>query len=455
MKKNEPLTISVFSEILSDRDYLRRHIIASGLNAVCFEKENVCIDNLESINPHAVLIHTESAECVWRFLWAIHFSGVETILIVDSEHLTVEAFKDTGLDIPVHVISHHNNGDFTVPHIQPLRWRRGGSRCGSIRSLLVGEAVDIQQIRVMLPNISESFDPVLILGEKGVGKEHLARTIFEHSNDNPGFVKIDCQAFNPGALVNGAMKKIQTLKTKTECVTILLDKIHLATGEGQADILLLVDEAQKIQNGNGSIPVVETRLIATAENGLETMVQEGVFRKDLYYRINVIPIRIPPLRERRIDIPLLMDYFMIEACTRNNKCTVIPSKSAKELLSLYDWPGNIGELKRYMYRVADDGHEGCLMNNDSFQNNSQCWGESLFRTEGALGLPKPQEIKDYIPKLESLSLRGICDEFVSRTERRLLKKALEKTNWNRKNAASLLNISYKSMLNKMKVYDII
>ncbi len=455
-----PQTISVFSEILSDRDYLRQHITASGLNAVCFEKENVCIDNLKSIQPKVVVVQTESTACVWRFMWAIHFSGIGSPLVIVSEHLESDSFKDSGLDIPIHILPNHNNnhGDLVARTVQRINRDLEEPIYNGIKMFLVGESVDIRQIRAMLPNIADSTDAVLIMGEKGVGKELLSRIIVECSHRNTSFIKIDCQTIKPGALMNGASANITAFTRKAGWNTILLDRIHLASEEIQADILLLVDESLKIEDqedqmDSGSIG--GTRFIATAEYGLEEMVDRGAFRKDLFYRLNVIPLRLPPLRERRTDIPVLMDYFIIEACMQNDKCIVIPSKTAKELLWLHDWPGNVDELKGYMYRVSEDGHEECLMKNDNFQNKSQCRGESLFSAESSLGLPKPHEIKDYIPKLESLSLRGICDEFVSRTEKRLLKKALEKTNWNRKNAASLLNISYKSMLNKMKVYDII
>jgi two-component system response regulator AtoC len=157
-----------------------------------------------------------------------------------------------------------------------------------------------------------------------------------------------------------------------------------------------------------------------------------------------------------MDVSLLMDYFIIESSLKNNKCIVILSKKTREILYTHDWPGNVDELSTYMYRVSAEGHESCIFNNNNIQKIlKSSRHENFLKSTGIDTLPEAHEIKALIPTVENLGLRSICDEFVARTEKRLMKKALESTNWNRKKAAKLLNISYKSMLNKIKVYDII
>jgi DNA-binding NtrC family response regulator len=225
--------------------------------------------------------------------------------------------------------------------------------------------------------------------------------------------------------------------------------------ELQSDLLLLVEEAGKVETGKNAGTHCRVRFIATSEHPIETLVHRGTFRKDLYYRLNVIPLFLLPLRHRRADIPLLMDYFIIDACVKNNKSLVIPSQKAREMLYVYHWPGNVDELSTFMHRIAKDGNESCIVNNSNIQKSMKYSGGHLLKAASVEELPKAYEIKDFIPTAKSLSLRSICDEFVSRTERRLMRRALDSTNWNRKKAAELLNISYKSMLNKMKAYDII
>lgn len=452
--ETEIVTVSVYSESINERDRLRSQIISCGLKAICFERENTCIDNIKSIQPELVIVQTESISSCWRFLWSMHLNGLRSPMLIISQHLKPELFMGSGYGFNVHILKGPFNGDALVSKIEQLKRIQYPDK--KLRpNHLIGQSEQIKRIKAMLPNIAQSLDSVLIVGERGVGKELLSRQIAEASIANNAIVKIDCKAIEPKFLVNGAIKEVSEQISQSGMITIILDGIHRASLEIQADLLLLVEETRKHRVGSDAVKNSGARFIATSEYGIEDMVGNGAFRKNLFYRLNVIPVKMPSLRERIEDIPLLMDYFIIEACTKNNKCIAIPSQKARELLRMHNWPANIDELKRYMYRVSADGHEGCLFDNNRFNGMPRSSGETLFKAASLCDLPKSYEIKDFIPTAKSLSLKSICDEFVSKTEKKLLKKALETTNWNRKNAASLLNISYKSMLNKMKVYDII
>ncbi|MGD9364665.1 MAG: sigma 54-interacting transcriptional regulator [Desulfobacteraceae bacterium] len=376
-------------------------------------------------------------------------------MLILSEHLKAERFSIHGVDINLHCVSDYRNGGSIIKKIKQLS-RDSGTECGKpIPSLLVGESKEIRQIRTMLPNISKSPDSILIEGEKGTGKELLSRLISGPTGAQACIVKVDCSILEPDVLINGAMKQIIGLIHQYGFVTVLLSNIHLVSLALQADLLLLVEEMQKIKGTEGNSRQYGARFICTSAVKIDALVEKGDFRKDLYYRLNVIPIFLPPLRNRKMDISMLMDYFTIDACIKTHKCISVPSQKDRELLALHDWPGNLDELKRSMARYVVDGNRTCLYGNKSLQRILKCSGESLFTGASANDLPKTYEIKDFIPTAKSLSLKSICDEFVFRTEKKLLKKALASTNWNRKKAAELLNISYKSMLNKMKIYDII
>ena len=164
---------------------------------------------------------------------------------------------------------------------------------------------------------------------------------------------------------------------------------------------------------------------------------------------------MPPLRDRKADIPLLMDYFLIRACAAGQRSMLIPSQKALDALYLHHWPGNVDELKTYMQRVAAAGNESCIFDNYRIPKPRKNSLEYFLKAAGGEDLPKIHEIKSSLTDMRNLSLKKVCEEFVARTEKKLMQKALESTNWNRKKAAQLLNISYKSMLNKIKVYDII
>jgi DNA-binding NtrC family response regulator len=447
--------VSVYSKSLGERDYLRNLINACGFNAICFETENTFIDNLNTIKPKMAIVQTDSADCVWRFLFSIHASGLRSPMILLSLRLNAERFNRIGHGILIHAISNHRQGGRLSSVISGLATHINDDLIEDTTPLFIGESEETSKIRSRLPNIAHSHDAVLILGEQGTGKELLSRIIVEASSAHDRLIKIDCSKLESRVLVNGAMRKIFHMECKSKSITVLFDKIHQISMELQADLLLLVEEAQKLEAGKKADTKCRVRFIATSEHKIETLVQKGTFRKDLSYRLNVIPLSLPPLRYRRADIPLLMDYFIIDACVKNNKSVVIPSQKAREISFMYHWPGNVDELSNYMHRVAMDGNESCILNNSNIQKSMKNSGDHLLKAASVEELPKAYEIKDFIPTAKNLSLRSICDEFVSRTERRLMRRALDATNWNRKKAAELLNISYKSMLNKMKAYDII
>lgn len=447
--------ISVYSESLGVRDYLRNQIHACGFNAICFETETTFIDNLSTIKPKMAIVQTELADCVWRFLFSIHFSGLRSPILLLSERLRADRFLQIGHGISIRSIAGHHKSGRLRGMINELAADMTAGKTGNTTPLYVGESEETRKVRSLLPKIAHSGDSVIITGEKGTGKELLARIIVEASDAKKRIVKIDCAELKPRVLVNGAMRKIVRLYNKSGLITVLFDKIHRMPLNLQSDLLLFVEEAQKFEAAANSGAQHHVRFIATSEYKIDTLVHRGTFRKDLYYRLNVIPFFLPSLRNRRADIPLLMDYFVVESCIKNNKSIVIPSKKAREMLIMYSWPGNADELQNCMYRFAIEGNESSIFNNQKIQKYVKSSGDYSLKAASMEELPKIIEIKDFIPTAKSLSLKSICDEFVSRTERRLMKRALESTNWNRKKAAELLNISYKSMLNKIKAYDIL
>ena len=455
LKAMKPNSAIVFSKSPLERDFLRSRISELGLNTVCFENEAICFDNIKPITPKIVIIQTNSKQVAWRFIFAICASGVICPLLVVSASLKISEFSDNGVELPIYLMPNQLSDDRLKLSIMEIISNTNGKREKEFPQFFLGQNEKISQIRTMLPSITASQDSVLVIGESGTGKELLARLIGRSASSGNLFIKVDCGGLTPSMLTNEWYKRIAAIKSESKSVILLLDRIHLVSKQIQAEILLAMEESGSRKGWYETRQPINVRFLATSELPVEALVSEGRFRKDLFYRLNVIPIFIPPLRERKEDISLLMDYFIIYAAASSDKFVTIPSQRARDTLYLYDWPGNVQELENYMQRVCANGNESCILANNHMPKVKRNTREYFLKSAGTEHLPDPHQIKSLLPDSDELPLRRICEKFVARTEKKLMQKALESTNWNRKQAAKLLDISYKSMLNKMKAYDII
>ena len=451
-------TAIVFSASLEARNYLRSRIHACGFNAVCFEKEAVCFDNVEPIQPAVVIVKTEDAEVVWRFIFALYASSSTAPLVIVSDRLKADRFFSHGFNLHIHFVQAEPEEALAGQLRQIVNGAAisGGSAETFHLPVLIGQSEPINAIRSILPSIAGARDSVLITGEAGTGKEMLVRLIVGLAPQENSFIKIECRNLEPEMLIRDWYHTLLDIKREGVPVTIFLCHLDQMAPASQAETLLVIEGLQETGNNGASARMDGAiRFLSTSDRPIEGLVESGAFRKDLFYRLNVIAIAMPALRYRKDDIPLLMDYFTIHECAKIGKCNMVPSARARELLHMHDWPGNVDELKKQMVRVAGAGSESCLFANTQLLKLAECIKTSPFQLSGEDELPECHEIKEQMPDLSDISLKNICDDFVARTEQRLMKRALEFTNWNRKKAAQLLNISYKSMLNKMKVYDII
>lgn len=446
-------SIIVFSQSPSERDFLRTTLMEEGVTSFCFEMETICFDNLVSIRPACIIAKTDSEATAWRFIFALNRFWQQCTLIFVSDILNQRQFRIQQPKVSVHCLpkrAFSNGINGSIRKLLSVKRIRPASRI----PLIVGQTEAIRNIRKTLPCFDSSRDPILITGEKGTGKELLARAIGLWSQSESLFIKINCAQLHPKVIAHNMENPEAFLGDHSKKRTILLDKIHMLKRSVQAELLLLIESVSDLCTNGKTACNPLLKLIATSEGNIEYLVKQGRFRKDLYYRLKVIPISIPPLRQRREDISLFIDYFLIEVCAKMNKSVIIPSEQTREQLSLYDWPGNLSELKKTMHRIALTGDESSAFANERILKHKKSFQKRLPSSIELEALPSSFEIHNYLPAVKNLSLRRICNEFVSRTEKKLMKKALMTTSWNRKKAAGLLNISYKSLLNKIKTYEI-
>ena len=218
-------------------------------------------------------------------------------------------------------------------------------------------------------------------------------------------------------------------------------------------MLQVLDRKSALGPGHKIINKVDVRIIAAIREDLSALVKKKDFRKDLFYRLNVISIKIPSLKARIEDIPLLADFFNDRFCGELGKCYVDISQKTKDILSCYHWPGNVRELKNVIKNMILPADKDNIP--AKFIDNSRQYGSLNYSDDKQNSvIPNISHIKRYLRDLTKISLKDIKREYITRTEKKLVKEALVKTNWNRKKASILLGISYKSLLNKIKAYNL-
>jgi two-component system, NtrC family, response regulator AtoC len=306
------------------------------------------------------------------------------------------------------------------------------------------------KIRQQILQIAPVDVPVFLSGESGVGKEVIARMVHLRSTRaQQPFIKVNCAAL-PGELLESELfgyeqgaftGAVRAKPGKFELAnkgTMFLDEIAEMSPHLQAKLLHVLQDGQFSRLGARSTVNVDVRVLAATNMDVKEAMRSGRFREDLYYRLNVLSIHIPPLRERTAEIPLLFRHFLVKYSEKYQKVAPDPSKHLLEAALRYPWPGNLRELenfvKRYVILEDDEG---------SFRELLEMTGQQRIATpREETPLPKEQGLKALV--------RGLKDE----AETEAIADALEKTNWCRKDAARMLGISYKALLYKMRQFNL-
>ena len=308
-------------------------------------------------------------------------------------------------------------------------------------SIVFGRTPALQAIRENVDKVAAANLPVLIRGESGTGKEIIARLIHQRSPWQAGpFVKVNCPAI-PGTLVEselfgyekgaftGAYGNKPGRVEQAHGGTLFLDEISELDPELQAKLLQLLQDGQFARIGGQEDTRVEVRVVCATNRRLEEELENGGFRQDLFYRINVVSLEMPPLRRRSVDIADLIQYFLDFYNEKYNCRTPAISAQCLALCQSYHWPGNIRELENLIKRYVVLGSEECIT--------------SEFSRE-------PQDYEPEIPLDGAVPLKKLTRQAVRDLERKVILRVLQANHWNRKRAAQLLSISYRALLYKLK-----
>ena len=297
---------------------------------------------------------------------------------------------------------------------------------------MVGKDKKMLKIFNLISTLSQSDGTVIIQGESGTGKELVARAIHNRGpRRNRPFVVINCAAIPPtlmeseifghnkGAFTGAITTSIGKLEI-ADRGSVFLDDIDSLDINMQAKLLRIIQEKEFERLGSNKVIKVDVRFVAASNKDLNVLISLGRFREDLYYRLNVLPIKLPPLRERRGDIPLLLDHFLELCAKKTGSPPKEISEQAMAVFKEYDWPGNVRELQNLVERL-------CTITRNSIIHLKDIAAYNLHKTE----------IKDMLLK-----------EAISTFEKQYILEVLDSVNWNRKKAAEKLGIHRNTLLAK-------
>ena len=458
----ESIKVLIVEDSPATRDYLTELVAIIGYQAHAVKAKNEFVEAFHRYVPDLLLLgSSHHAGHVRAFAEVVERerSGTPILFIGDgSITLGDQGFPETARisSIPVHF----DTADLKeavaelVGGIQELDYKK-------LDSIIIGQAPAMVKIKHHVARLSKSDVTVLISGESGTGKELVARAIHRLSpRATRPFVKVNCAAlpdtlleselfgFEKGAFT-GAYQKKPGKFALAHLGTLLLDEISELPLTMQAKLLQVLQDNEVSSLGSIVNTKVDTRVLVATNANLSEMVRQGQFRPDVYFRINVVSIHMPPLRGRQQDIDLLCEHFLKEYTRRHGRGPTAINKETMDWLHQHHWPGNVRELQNFIQGITVLGHKGTI-----YENMRKNIEARVFRN-GPRALPPPQAGgNDGGMSLAARSLKDVSKAAVRKAETEAIVDALFYTQWNRKKAAALLNISYKALLNKVKEYRI-
>ena len=333
---------------------------------------------------------------------------------------------------------------------------------------LIGVSPNIQRIKGLIQKIADTCVNVLVCGETGVGKELVVQQLYKNSNRrNLPFIKVNCAALpdtllesemfghERGAFTGAVRRQRGKFEQGNEGV-LFLDEIGDISIRLQSKLLHALQDGEFIPLGSEKTIKSNSWVISATNQDLQSFIDLGKFRRDLYYRINTITINIDPLRERPEDIPPLIDYFTCKYSSqfKDNRFQPLCNKTFDKLIG-YHWPGNVRELQNVIQRIIVLGENEQILNEMiTIENNG-----SRFLANQKTN-PAPSSYEYFFGRdlkqlnLSELHFKDIQKKASDQIEKKIISSVLKKTGWNRVKTAKLLNVSYRTVFNKMEELNI-
>jgi two-component system nitrogen regulation response regulator NtrX len=414
------------------------------------------------------MVRKSMPDLVLLDIWMPQMDGLETlgklkqlnpdlVVIMMSGHGTIEtAVKSTKMGAFDFIEKPLSLEKLLVTVRNALSMKRLRAENESLRELtfadheMTGISPLMKKLKEQIKLVAPTNASVLITGENGTGKELVARNIhYQSPRRGKPFVEINCAAI-PEELIEselfghekgaftGAVAQKKGKFDMADGGTIFLDEIGDMSLKTQAKVLRILQERKFERVGGTKTVDVDVRVIAATNKILEEEIKSGNFREDLFYRLNVVPFTVPPLRERREDIPLLIEHFLNGFCKREGKEGKRISPDAMELIKDYEWPGNVRELKNIIERLI-------IMTEGSVIDVAAL--PSYMTSHGVAREVMPSRLENV---LECNTLREAREEF----EKEFILQKLEENNWNVSKTAEIIELERSNLYRKMKSYGI-
>ena len=488
--------VMVVDDDLAMCNFLRTFLVERGYSAVTVGSADEAVKRYHAERPAAVILDVVMPGDMDGLDALAAFKKIDRevpIIVLSGQGRTTTVVQAMKLGASDFVSKPFDETDLEVPLANALRQRQLSREVASLRlqlesqehhKLLFGNSEKMAEVRDLIERVADTDVTCLVRGESGTGKELVARAIYASSlrRDKP-FVKVNCAAlptelleselfgFERGAFTGAIQQKPGKFEFANHG-TMFLDEIGDMSFPLQSKLLQVLQDGEFSRLGGKHDVRVDVRVIAATNQELERCVADGKFREDLFFRLNVVCITLPPLRERREELPILSEYFLKKYSVQYNKPLTSLSTDTMRLFMDYDWPGNVRELENLIKRAVVLGSEGAIrkeiqhgiaMAAHRIQQpvaghpspvGLQPQVVAFTKANGAVAAGParltPAELAAAAAAEGNYSLKDISREAARQAERELILKMLQQTRWNRKETAEILGISYKALLYKIK-----